>query len=289
MQRPALIVHGGVGRQQPDAASEQRRVCRQVLTDGWRILVTGGPALDAVMRAVTVLEDHPLFNAGVGSCLTESGTVEMDASIMDGTRLRAGAVGAVSSVVNPIRLARAILDHGQHVLLVGAGAERFAREAGLPTAPPAYFITRRQQERTRAKQAQEPGTVGAVAVDIAGRVAAATSTGGVARKLAGRVGDSAIIGAGTYADDTAGAASATGLGEAILIMGLAKTAVDRLRGGPEPASVARHGIDELTARLHADAGIIVVDRFGRVGWAWNTEHMLVGYRTSRQSEPVLAD
>ncbi len=287
MQRPVLMVHGGAGRDQPDVADEQRRAIAHAVRAGWEVLAAGGPALEAVTAAVAILEDHPLFNAGVGSCLTENGTVEMDASIMDGTRLRAGAVGAVTTVVNPVRLARAVLEDGRHMLLVGAGAERFARARAVPTAPPASFVTARQRERAIKRSATDPGTVGAVAVDRRSRVAAATSTGGVARKLPGRVGDSAIIGAGTYADDAAGAASATGFGEAIIIAGLAKAAVDLLRNGMTPAVIAAHVVDVLTKRLGADAGIILVDRFGRLAHARNTERMLVGYRGNGLEDAVV--
>ncbi|OFV89812.1 MAG: hypothetical protein A3J75_03575, partial [Acidobacteria bacterium RBG_16_68_9] len=222
MQRPAIIIHGGAGRGSSDLAREQCDGCADAVAAGWRILADGGSAVEAAVAAVTVLENDPHFNAGVGSCLTATGTVEMDASVMDGSRLVGGAVGAVSTVVNPVRLARAVMDDGRHVLLVGGGAEPFARAHGLPTTSPEQFITERQRRRWSAGAGEGPGTVGAVAVDATGHVAAATSTGGLTHKLPGRVGDSALIGAGTYADDRAGAASATGHGEAIILTGLAK-------------------------------------------------------------------
>jgi beta-aspartyl-peptidase (threonine type) len=207
---------------------------------------------------------------------------------MDGAELAAGAVGAVSTVVNPVRLARAVLADARHVLLVGAGAERFAREQGLPTAPPSSFITARR--RTEILQPPAGGnTVGAVAVDRLGHVAAATSTGGLAGKRPGRIGDSAVIGAGTYADDRAGAASATGHGEVIVLAGLARSAVDRLRDGTTPQTVAPAVIQALTLGWRADAGIVLVDRFGRLAFARNTERMLVGYQTADDPAPRIAD
>jgi beta-aspartyl-peptidase (threonine type) len=277
MLRPALIVHGGAGRGDPEIAAAQRAGCAAAWTAGWRILAGGGAALDAVTAAVTALEDDPAFNAGVGSVLTADGRVEMDASIMHGAALAAGAVALVSTVVNPIRLARAVMEEGRHVLLAGAAAEALAREHGLAMAPPEHFITGRQ--RARLAPGSGTGTVGAVAVDVRGHVAAATSTGGVAGKRAGRIGDSALIAAGTYADDRAGAASATGHGESIIRVALAKTAVDRLRGGADPAVAARAAIRVLGERVRGEGGVIVVDRFGRGGWAHNTERMTVCAQT----------
>lgn len=278
--RPALIVHGGAGGGPPELAPGQREGCLRAAAAGWQILEAGGGALDAVTAAVASLEEDPRFNAGVGSCLTEDGRVEMDASIMSGSDLAAGAVGAVTRVVHPVRLARAIMEQNRHVLVVGPGAEALARARGLPLAEPEYFVTPRQYARWMERSGSPAGTVGAVAVDTAGQLAAATSTGGLLGKLAGRVGDSAIIGAGTYADDEAGAASATGHGESILRMVLAKRAVDLLRGGLHPAVAARQAIDAISQRLGADAGLILVDRFGRIGHARNTQRMSVAYRTA---------
>jgi beta-aspartyl-peptidase (threonine type) len=278
MQLPAIIVHGGAGVHAQDLIAECDTGCRRASEAAWRILEGGGGALDAVTRAVTILENDPVFNAGVGACLTSRGTVELDASVMDGRSLSGAGVGAVSTVANPVLLAREALKDGRHVLLVGKGAEALAVEWGLPTVAQEYFITERQLRRWRDRGASPPGTVGAVAVDVAGHTAAATSTGGILFKLPGRVGDSAVIGAGTYADDRAGAASATGPGEAILMAGLAKTAVDLLRYGVEPATAARHALRLLRERHAADAGIILVDRFGRVGVACQAPYMPVSSR-----------
>ena len=289
MQRPVLILHGGAGPDSPAGAAERQAACASAYAAGWSILAAKGHAVDAVTAVVAALEDAPLFIAGVGSCLTHAGTVEMDASIMDGRRLAAGAVAAVSTALHPIHVARAVMDDGRHVLLAGAGADSFARACGLPLAPSAdHVITPRQRQRWADMEAADGGTVGAVACDVDGHVAAATSTGGLMHKLPGRVGDSAIIGAGTFADAAAGAASATGTGEAIIRVGLAKAAVDRLRDGRHPRGVARAVIDDLTARLGAAAGIIVVDRFGRIGYACNTASMLVAWG-SASAAVVVAD
>jgi beta-aspartyl-peptidase (threonine type) len=268
------MVHGGAGIVVPELVETRTAGCERSADAGWRVLLDGGSALDAVVAAVTTLEDDPSFNAGRGSCLNIDGAVEMDASIMDGERQQGGGVALVSSVVNPILLARAVMEDARHVLLAGAGAERFAREQGLATADPDYFVTPRQIERWRAAASEPPGTVGAVALDRRGHVAAATSTGGIAGKRPGRVGDSAILGAGTFADDRAGAASATGLGEAIVVAGLTRRAIELLSDGRDPAAVAALVIHDV----RREAGIILVDRFGRVGWACNTAQMPVAVR-----------
>jgi L-asparaginase / beta-aspartyl-peptidase len=278
MQRPAILVHGGAGRRVAEIDAAAEAGCAAAAEAGWAVLAGGGSALDAVLTAVTRLEDDPTFNAGVGSCLTADGTVEMDASVMDGARQTGAGVGVVITVRNPIQLAHALLLDGRHVLLAGEGAEAFARRAGLPTAPRESFITDRQRRRWQAQRPPDGGTVGAVARDVAGHVAAATSTGGITGKLPGRIGDSAILGAGTYADDRAGAASATGDGEAIIIAGLAKAAVDAMRGGRDPAVVADMVVRALSERSAAAVGIIVVDRFGRVGAAHCAERMVTGSR-----------
>jgi beta-aspartyl-peptidase (threonine type) len=231
-----------------------------------------------------VLEDAPAFNAGVGACLTARGTVELDASIMDGRFLQGGGVGAVSTVANPVLLAREVLEDGRHVLLVGKGAEEFAIERGIAAVDQRCFITDRQLGRWSGGRSSIPGTVGAAAVDLEGHTAAATSTGGVMFKLPGRVGDSAVIGAGTYADDRAGASSATGPGELILIAGLAKTAVDLLRDGLDPTTAALRALRTLRERHTGDVGIIVVDRFGRVGQACDGPYMPTSNRTGVRPE-----
>ena len=226
------------------------------------------------------LEDDPHFNAGIGSCLTEDGRVEMDASVMDGQRLTAGAVGAIERLRNPIRLARAIMDDARHVFLVGPQASAFARAQGFADCDPTILIVERQRqnlERASSAGRASADTVGAVAVDDSGHTAAATSTGGMVGKRPGRVGDSAVIGAGTYADDTLGAASATGTGEAIMRMTLARHALDELAGGADPTAVAERSVMAVRERLDATCGIILVDPTGRLGWGFTTEAMPVAF------------
>lgn len=285
---PALIVHGGAGLAVPELQAAQRIGCAAAVDRGWRLLARGGSALDAVCEAVAVLEDDPAFNAGVGSCLTAAGTVEMDASVMEGTTLRAGAVATVRTVRHPVRLARAILEDNRHVMLVGAAAEAFAPRAGLDRCRPDDLITPGQRERWRRRQGGTGnGTVGAVAIDAAGHLAAATSTGGVDGKLPGRVGDSALIGAGTYADDRLGAVSATGHGEAIIRVGLAQWVVEALREGWDPLSASRAGMARLAGRVAGGGGLITIDALGRLAHACNTPHMGVGYMRADLAGPVI--
>ena len=209
----AIVVHGGAGEEQAEERAARRAGVERAADAGRAVLAAGGSAVDAVVEAVAVLEDDPHFNAGLGSVLTEEGVVEMDASVMDGTTLGAGAVAAVRGVANPVRAALAVMREGREVLLVGDPVAALARRYGLRVVPDAALVTPAAQARWLRRQQQTPGnTVGAVARDAAGHLAAATSTGGVAGKRAGRVGDSAILGAGTYADDAVGAGSATGLG-----------------------------------------------------------------------------
>ena len=256
---------------------------------GATILRKGGSALDAVVAGVVILEDHPLFNAGYGSTLNVDGAVEMDASVMFVTdeETKAGAVAAISRVRNPVQLARAVMEHTPHVMMAGSGAERFARDRGIKLCDPDAMIAPRARERflARLKRQHElgfaregHGTVGAAAVDIHGQLAAATSTGGVPGKMAGRVGDSAIIGAGTFANQYA-AASATGHGEAIVMASLCRETIEALGsalGKTDPTRIARRKIAELIAPQHSEAGIILVDRTGRIGYAHNADTMEVG-------------
>jgi beta-aspartyl-peptidase (threonine type) len=273
MQRPAILVHGGAGRRAPELEAEAETGCAAAAAAGWAVLDGNGSAIEAVVVAVAAMEDDPVFNAGVGSCLTADGGVEMDASLMDGRQRRGAGVGVITTVRHPIRLAQALWLDGRHALLVGEGAEAFARRCDLDTAPRESFITPRQRQRWEARLRLDRGTVGAVAIDRDGHVAAATSTGGLSGKLPGRVGDSAILGAGTYADDRAGAASATGHGEAIILAGLARAAVDGLRSGRHPRAVAESLVREVSERSRADVGLIVVDRFGRLAAAFRAERM----------------
>jgi beta-aspartyl-peptidase (threonine type) len=279
---PVVLVHGGAGDVPEASRAAHAEGCRVAAARGLARLLETGSALEAAMRAVEVLEDDPRYNAGTGACLDERGELALDAAIMEGTSLRAGAVCAMPAFVHPIQVARAVLDDGRHVLYAGEGAARFAEERGFARAEPASMITAAARERLenvlagRAERGWAGGTVGAVACDARGRVAAATSTGGMVAKRAGRVGDSPILGAGTYADDETGAASATGEGEAVLRLVLTRHVCELLRGGASPEEAARAGIERLGARLGASGGLIVVDAQGRVGHARNTQTMSWG-------------
>ncbi len=267
-QNPAIIVHGGAGPVRDNSLPQRLDGCKAAAEAGWTILRGGGSAVDAVEAAVVVLEDNPLFNAGTGSTLNSLGEIEMDAAIMDGHLLRAGAVGAVQGIKNPIRLARRLLEDGRHVLLVGEGAALFAAQAGIPQVPMGSLITAAERMRWQEKH----GTVGAVALDIAQKIAVATSTGGIFNKLPGRVGDSPLLGCGTYADETGGV-SCTGQGEAIIRVLLAKTALEFLCSGMTPVDCAERAVTLLLERTSGTGGLVMIDRQGRVGYARNTSHM----------------
>ena len=279
----ALIVHGGAGAHGPDSEKAARkRAMMTAVKAGASILRAGGSALDAVMASVVILEDHPLFNAGYGSTLNADGAVEMDASVMlaTSTAAKAGSVAAITRVKNPVRLARAVLEHTPHVMMTGGGAESLALQWGIDLCNPDDLITPRARERFRARtQPQKDffgahGTVGAAALDIHGTLAAATSTGGVPGKMAGRVGDSAIIGAGTFASSLA-AASATGHGEAIIMASLCRETIEAI-GKSDLMRIARRQIADLIAPQGFEAGIILIDRRGRIGYAHNADTMEVG-------------
>ncbi len=268
---PAIIVHGGAGPIKDESLPARLEGCKAAALAGWKILEEGGASLDAAEAAVVVLEDDPLFNAGTGSTLNSLGKVEMDAAIMDGASLRAGAVAAVSSIKNPIKLARRVMEDGRHVLLAGEGALMFARQIGFPECPPESLIVDRKRNRRDSKH----GTVGCVAFDSTGRLAVATSTGGIFNKLPGRVGDSPLIGCGTYADDY-GAASCTGHGEAIIRILLARSAVAYLQEGSEAQTAVNMAMIDLEDdRIQSAGGIILIDRWGKIGYARNTTHMPV--------------
>jgi L-asparaginase / beta-aspartyl-peptidase len=278
-ERSAIAVHGGAGATPPEELPARRAGVERAAAAGWRVLEAGGSALDAVVAAVVVLEDDPIFNAGLGSVLTEEGVVEMDASVMEGEALRAGAVAALRGVANPILAARAVVAEEREVLLVGEPAVALARRHALRVVLPDALVTAEARGRWRDRHPAPGETVGAVARDPLGHVAAATSTGGVAGKRAGRVGDSAVIGAGTYADDECGAASATGPGEAIIRIGLARVALDLVARGAHPDDAGRRALDRLQRRLGRTAGLVLVDRLGQVGVAYTTQAMPTAWRT----------
>jgi beta-aspartyl-peptidase (threonine type) len=279
---PALIVHGGAGAD-PAGAPEFREGVRAATLAGWRVLAAGGRALDAVEAAVRTLEDDPRFNAGRGSVLTADGTIEMDASIMEGDRLECGAVAAVSRVANPVTLARHVLEERRHVLLAAEGAHAFARAVGIPDCDPASLVT----DLRRAQLARARGTVGAVALDRHGTVAAATSTGGMVGKRPGRVGDSALIGCGTYADSTLGGVSCTGSGEAIIRVVLARRTLDYLKEADDPTYAAKVAVDLLVEEGRGEGGLILVDWRGRVGHAQSTQLMPVAWMSPALDAPAV--
>jgi beta-aspartyl-peptidase (threonine type) len=267
-----FIVHGGAGGRVGEDLATHRAGCTSAADCGWQVLRDGGSALDAVEVAVRCLEDNPLFNAGTGAALNTLGQVELDASLMDGRTLRAGAVAAVRRIKNPVGLARKLLDAGAHVLLAGEGANRFAAQAGIAECGELSLIVERQRERWHARH----GTVGAVALDGRGHLAAATSTGGMFDKLPGRVGDSALIGAGTYADAHA-AVSCTGVGEAIIRMALAKTAVDYAQVIGDLGAAVQRALSTLQQQTGAEAGLIAIGRRGQIAFARNTAHMSIAW------------
>jgi L-asparaginase / beta-aspartyl-peptidase len=269
---PVVLVHGGAGRY-PEAQRDAALAgCAAAARRGWALLQEGAAALDAVQAVVMALEDDPNFNAGTGSVLNARGAIEMDASIMDGSTLAAGAVAAVSTVRNPVQLARLILEEGTTVFRVGSAAEAFARERGLEAVAPETHITQRQQERWRQAREQPHETVGCVALDTRGRLAAATSTGGLFDKPPGRVGDSALIGSGTYADER-GAVSCTGHGEVIIRAGLALRALSALSAGTGAQAAARRALDWLVRRTGGEAGLILLDHRGESAVAHNAPCM----------------
>ncbi len=296
----SLIVHGGAWDIPDDLVEAHKKGVEQALLAGWEVLSSGGSAIESVEAAVVSMENDEVFDAGRGSFMNSAGEVELDASIMDGKNLRAGAVAAIKNVRNPVSLARAIMERSEHVLLVGMGATRFARDNGIQICAPDDLIVERELNRWREiqrvkrhsirdvfKSKRRPGdTVGAVALDKNGNLASATSTGGVPNKHPGRVGDSPLIGCGTYADNEAGAVSATGWGEAMIKVVMAKTVVDFMeRDGKSPGVAGEKGIEILRRKTNGYGGVIVLDPQGRTGIAFNTPRMARGIMTSGRKRP----
>jgi L-asparaginase / beta-aspartyl-peptidase len=310
--KPSLIVHGGAWDIPDDAVEACQTGCQRALAAGWSVLTSGGSALDAVEATIVVLENDPVFDAGFGSHLNLDGKVECDAIVMDGATLRAGAAAVLQRIRNPIRLARKILETCPHMMLVADGAERYAKANGIPLCDNKELISpaewnawqqcKKDRHAAEHHRGHEQGTVGAVAIDSQGALFAATSTGGTCCKLPGRIGDSPLIGCGCYADSEAGGVSSTGYGEAIMKVVMAKSAVDRLREVPESTTaaqssatvrtvgpsttgsqssramlVAEQTIAELARRTQATAGLILLDREGNPGFAFNTPRMTYGY------------
>ncbi len=289
MISPVIVVHGGAWDIPNELVKGHLKGCREAALKGMEILKRGGKALDAVESSVNSMEDNDVFDAGVGSFLNAEGEVEMDAIIMDGGTLEFGAVAAVKNIKNPISLARAVMEKTEHVMLVGEGANKFAVKIGFKTCRTEDLIVRRELERfkeikkklkfeTREVFTDEHlGTVGAVAMDLNGNLAAGTSTGGVPNKMPGRVGDTAIVGCGAYADNCSGAVSTTGWGESIMKVTLAKTTCMFLEKGFNAQEAAEKAVKHLEKRVGGYGGVIVVDSKGNIGLAYNTPRMAYAY------------
>lgn len=323
-QNPPLgiVIHGGAGvitrgSLTPEREKEYRAELERAVLAGYKVLQNGGTSLDAVETAVKIMEDSPLFNAGKGAVFTSEGTNELDASIMDGKTLKAGAVATLKHIKNPISLARLVMEKSPHVMMIGEGAETFARQNGIPTVPQSYFFTQqrwdalqkiKEEEKKKAaaekegkkfsvveaaKDSNRHGTVGAVAVDKAGNLAAATSTGGMTNKKFGRVGDAPIIGAGTYANNNTCAISATGWGEYFIRLGVARDVSAMME---YQALTVQQAVDAVIQRKlpalgkldneDADGGVIAIDRFGNIGISFNSEGMYRAYINS-EGKPVV--
>ncbi len=295
-----LVVHGGAGAMGGiDSLSQSayKAGLTKALTAGYKILKSGGTSLDAVTAAIRVLEDDSLFNAGRGAVFTYEGRNELDASIMDGRTLKAGAVAGVTNIRNPVMAARAVMEQSPHVMLAGRGAEQFAAAHGCTVVKPAYFFTAarwRDLLRARKSMSESPmkktgmlphdardwkyGTVGAVAVDIHGNLAAGTSTGGMTAKRWNRIGDSPIIGAGTFADNQTCAVSCTGWGEYFIRLSMARSISDRMElAGSSLEDAANTMIHEKLPALRGDGGLVAVDRQGRIAMPFNTKGMFRGF------------
>lgn len=273
--KAAIIVHGGAGDWQLDSQRLEKAVaaCVEAAVAGQAILTAAGTALDAVEAAVRVLEDCPVVDAGRGSYPNADGEIEMDALIMDGRTLDLGAVAAVKHIRNPITLARRVMVDSPHTFLVGSGAGAFADSIGFPRCPMADLIVAENVDTLDAGQAAIGDTVGAVALDSDGNLAAATSTGGTRNKLPGRVGDSPLVGSGGYADNRTAAVSATGHGEALMKIVIGKQACDYVSSGLSAQAACEAAIHLLEERLSGHGGLIAVDWSGRLGYAYNTTAM----------------
>ena len=300
----AIVVHGGAGQKPAGTLEAFQDGCKEAAVVGWRILQEGGSALDAVEAAVRTLEGNPIYNAGTGASLSADGNIQLDAGIMEGHTLRVGAVANVELIKNPISLARKVME-SPHVLLVGKGAQEFAQEQGISVCRFEDLLTEQRYNQWKENQAaskdepryhryevnplprseEKQGTVGAVALDTSGILAAGTSTGGTFNKYPGRVGDSPLVGCGFYADDNA-AISCTGHGEDFIRLLIAKRAADFVASGAAARDAAKAAIAALGARATGLGGLIVVDRLGNIGFAWNSEHMSYAYMSEGLEEPA---
>jgi L-asparaginase / beta-aspartyl-peptidase len=313
--KAVLVIHGGAGaisrdKMTPEKEKEVQEKLREALMTGFQLLEKGKSSLDAVEASIRILEDSPLFNAGKGAVFTAEGTNELDAAIMEGNTLKAGAVAGLRHIKNPISLARLVMEKSSHVMMVGSGAEEFARQQGIEMVAPDYFYTEprwrelqrmKDQEKRQSSLRPDPpisilpgeipekfGTVGAVALDLAGNLAAGTSTGGMTNKKFGRVGDSPIIGAGTYANNQSCAVSATGHGE-YFIRSVASYDIAALMEyrGLSLQQAAQRVVLEKIAKLGGSGGVIALDRAGHIAMPFNTAGMYRGWITTG-TKPVVA-
>lgn len=267
----ALIIHGGAGNIPDSVVEAKKSALENILLRTVSMLKIGKPALNAVEFAVKCMEDDPVFNAGRGSCTNAEGEVEMDAIIIDGDSLNFGAVGGIKNVRNPVAVARKVLDHGKHCFLAGNGATRFAHANGFEFVPGEELIVK-QDEPAGAHD-----TVGAVALDSTGRIAAATSTGGIQKKLPGRIGDSPLIGCGAIADTSIGGVSATGEGEFLMRIMISRVVLDCLQRGLSPDESSAHAVNLLQEKVRGKGGVICLNKDGETGYAFNTPRMAVAY------------
>jgi len=292
----AIIVHGGAKTISDGKTQANREGCLAAVQAGWEILQQGGDAKDAVEAAIRVLESDPTFNASIGATLDTEGKVYLDAGMMESKAFRWGAVAAVQRVAHPISVARRILEEKSH-FLVAQGAERFAEEQGCEMCEPDSLISEEQRQMWEQEQMPEDrsATVGCVAIDIHGNLVAGTSTGGLENQPPGRIGDTAVVGSGLYADSR-GACSTTGDGESVIPVVLAKTAVDLLSGDAammdgvvarHPEQAAQQAIEVLKQRVPGEAGCILLDRNGRIGWAYNSQDMAVAYMNEELEQPAV--
>jgi beta-aspartyl-peptidase (threonine type) len=303
---PIILVHGGAWAIPDEACEAHRAGVERAAVAGWAALAKGASSLDAVEDAVAALEDDETFDAGRGSFLNRDGRVQLDSLIMCGASLKAGGVGCVERLRNPVRAARVVLEKSPHCYFVAEGAERFAEENGMPLIENSELVLPREVERWKNAAEQRylkvpaefageatgkldsHDTVGAIALDTRGNIAAATSTGGTLNKAPGRVGDSSLIGCGCYADNETAAASTTGWGEPMMKLVLAKWATDRVTNDVGPREVAPAAIHYLQRRQHGHGGIILLDRCGRIGIAHNTPRMAWAWRADKTHESGLS-
>lgn len=285
--KPVIIVHGGAKTISENDVAANQAGCRAAIEAGWAVLIQGGSAAGAVEAAIRVLESDQTFNAGFGATLNSEGEVEVDAAMMEGATLGWGAVAAVQGVRHPIVVARKIMEEKPRLLVARSG-ERFARNHAVEICAKEALVSEEQYQewKEEIEVLDRPNTVGCVALDADGNLVAGTSTGGTTGQPQGRVGDTALVGCGLYADNQLGACSTTGDGESIIPVVLAKTAIDALKD-KHPDAAAQWAIDTLISRVEGEAGCILIDRQGRIGWAHNSPDMAVAYMSEDLVQPAI--